>query len=43
MTYQIIIERTAGKEIQKINQADQILIIQAIKIIQLLSVQLQVV
>ncbi len=31
MTYQIIIEKTARKEIQKINQADQILIIQAIK------------
>ncbi len=31
MTYQIIIERTARKEIQKINQADQNTIIQAIK------------
>ncbi len=31
MTYQIIIERTARKDIQKINQADQIQIIRAIK------------
>ncbi len=31
MTYQIIIERAARKDIQKINQADQIQIIQAIK------------
>ena len=31
MTYQIIIEKTARKEIQKINPADQITIIQAIK------------
>jgi mRNA interferase RelE/StbE len=31
MPYQIIIERTARKEIQKINHADQALIIEAIQ------------
>ena len=30
MPYQIIIERTARKEIQKINRTDQVLITQAI-------------
>ena len=31
MPYQILIEKTARKEIQKINQADQVSIVQAIQ------------